>query len=291
MAGRVALTGGAALKVQFTKMHGAGNDFVVIDNVRQNLRLTPGHIRRIANRQRGIGCDQVLLIAPPDHPEADFSYRIFNADGSPAGQCGNGARCFARFVREQRLSWKKALCVQAPGGLMHLEIEDDGRIRANLGIPAFDPSDIPFDADAESIDYSIDVSGDSHTVGALSMGNPHAVLIVDDIQKAPVESLGAAIESHSRFTDRANVGFMQILNPEEIKLRVFERGAGETLACGTGACAAAVHGIRKGLLNNAVTVHLPGGKLTVTWQGDGAPVWLGGPTASVFDGTITLHNR
>lgn len=279
------------MKVRFTKMHGAGNDFVVIDNVRQSLHLSPGQIRRLANRQRGIGCDQVLIVSPPDCPDADFRYHIFNADGSEAGQCGNGARCFARFVREQRLSSKSHLKVQVPNGLMQLETETDGRISAEMGIPIFTPTAVPFTTDQEQLEYTINALDTSVTIGVLSMGNPHAVLAVDDIHKAPVASLGAAIEQHPQFGDRVNVGFMQILSRDEIKLRVFERGAGETLACGTGACAAVVHGIRKNLLNNAVTVHLPGGKLSVGWDGDGSAAWLSGPTASVFEGTINLHNR
>lgn len=279
------------MKVRFTKMHGAGNDFVVIDNVRQSLHLSPGQIRRLANRQRGIGCDQVLIVSPPDCPDADFRYHIFNADGSEAGQCGNGARCFARFVREQRLSSKSHLKVQAPNGLMQLETETDGRISAEMGIPIFTPTAVPFTTDQEQLEYTINALDTRVTIGVISMGNPHAVLTVDDIHKAPVASLGAAIEKHPQFGDRVNVGFMQILSRDEIKLRVFERGAGETLACGTGACAAVVHGIRKNLLNNAVTVHLPGGKLSVGWDGDGSAAWLSGPTASVFEGTINLHNR
>ena len=279
------------MKVRFTKMQGAGNDFVVIDNVRQSLHLSPGQIRRLANRQRGIGCDQVLIVSPPDCPDADFRYHIFNADGSEAGQCGNGARCFARFVREQRLSSKSHLKVQAPNGLMQLETEADGRISAEMGIPIFTPTAVPFTTDQEQLEYTINALDTRVTIGVLSMGNPHAVLTVDDIHKAPVASLGAAIEKHPQFGDRVNVGFMQILSRDEIKLRVFERGAGETLACGTGACAAVVHGIRKNLLNNAVTVHLPGGKLSVAWEGDGTAAWLSGPTASVFEGTINLHNR
>lgn len=279
------------MKVRFTKMQGAGNDFVVIDNVRQNLHISPGQVRRLANRQRGIGCDQVLIVSPPDSPDADFRYHIFNADGSEAGQCGNGARCFARFVREQRLSSKSHLKVQVPNGLMQLETGNDGQISAEMGIPIFTPTAVPFTTDQEQLEYTINASGTSVTIGVLSMGNPHAVIAVDDIHKAPVASLGAAIEKHPQFSDRVNVGFMQILSRDEIKLRVFERGAGETLACGTGACAAVVHGIRKNLLNNAVTVHLPGGKLSVAWEGDGTAAWLSGPTASVFEGTINLHNR
>lgn len=279
------------MKVRFTKMHGAGNDFIVIDNVRQNLSLSPGQIRRLANRQRGIGCDQVLIVGPPDSPDADFRYHIFNADGSEAGQCGNGARCFARFVREQRLSSKTKLKVQAPNGLIQLETANDGRISAEMGIPIFTPSAVPYTTDQEQLEYEISAAGETLTIGVLSMGNPHAVITVENIHTAPVASLGAVIEKHVQFTDRVNVGFMQILSRNEIKLRVFERGAGETLACGTGACAAVVHGIRKNLLNNAVTVHLPGGKLSVAWDGNGTAAWLSGPTASVFEGTINLHNR
>ena len=279
------------MKVRFTKMHGAGNDFVVIDNVRQNLDLSASQIRRLANRQRGIGCDQVLIVGPPDSPDADFRYHIFNADGSEAGQCGNGARCFARFVREQRLSLKPKLRVQAPNGLMQLDTANDGRILAEMGIPIFTPSAVHFTTDKEQLEYTLTVSDTRLTMGVLSMGNPHAVMTVENVQTAPVASLGATIEGHPKFTDRVNVGFMQVLSRDEIKLRVFERGAGETLACGTGACAAVVHGIRKNLLNNAVTVHLPGGKLSVTWEGTGTAAWLSGPTASVFEGTINLQNR
>jgi diaminopimelate epimerase len=279
------------MKVRFTKMHGAGNDFVVIDNLRQNLKLSSAQIRRLSNRQRGVGCDQVLIVSPPDSPDADFRYHIFNADGSEAGQCGNGARCFARFVREQRLSGKSQLTVQAPNGLMQLRIGNDGQISAEMGTPKFLPNAVPFTVDQEQLEYTITVLGESVTIGVLSIGNPHAVVTVDDIYKAPVASLGAAIEKHPQFSDRVNVGFMQVLSRNEIKLRVFERGAGETLACGTGACAAVVHGIRKSLLNNAVTVHLPGGKLSVVWEGGDTAAWLSGPTASVFEGTINLHNR
>ena len=279
------------MKLNFTKMHGAGNDFVVIDRVRQEVQLNPGQIRRLADRQRGIGCDQVLLVDPPDHPDADFRYRIYNADGSEAGQCGNGARCFARFVREQRLTWKRKLQVQTAGGMMALHIADDGRVSADLGAPIFAPPQIPFKAESAQLEYDLSVEGESLRIGAVSMGNPHAVLLVEDCATAPVERLGPAIENHARFPERVNVGFLQILDRSQAKLRVFERGAGETQACGTGACAAAVHGMRLGLLDNAVTVHLPGGKLSVNWQGDGEPVWLGGPTATVFEGSIRLRSR
>ena len=279
------------MKLAFSKMHGAGNDFVVIDLVTQNAQLDAAQVRRIADRKRGIGCDQVLLVEPPDDPDADFRYRIFNADGSEAGQCGNGARCFGRFVRERQLTFKRSLKVQVPGGLMGLEIANDGGITADLGAPIFSPAQIPFNADAVALEYNLEVEGQTHLIGAVSMGNPHAVLVVDNCQQAPVAVLGRAIENHERFPQRVNVGFMQILNKQEIRLRVYERGAGETEACGTGACAAAVHGMRLGLLDRAVTVQLPGGKLQVRWDSDDSTVWLGGPTASVFDGFYQLHRR
>lgn len=279
------------MKLDFTKMHGAGNDFVVIDLVRQSAELSPSQIRRLADRQRGIGCDQVLLVLPPDDPDADFRYKIYNADGSEAGQCGNGARCFARFVREQRLTTKRSLRVQTDGGIMGLEIGDDGRVVADLGAPIFEPAQVPFQADSEATEYDLNVDGNTLRIGAVSMGNPHAVLLVEDCDKAPVEQLGPVIERHERFPARVNVGFLQVLSRSEAKLRVFERGAGETQACGTGACAAAVHGMRLGLFDDAVTLHLPGGKLTVSWQGNREPVWLGGPTATVFEGSIRLRSR
>lgn len=279
------------MKLAFSKMHGAGNDFVVIDLVTQNVQLDAAQVRRIADRKRGIGCDQVLLVEPPGDPNADFRYRIFNADGSEAGQCGNGARCFGRFVREQQLTFKRSLKVQVSGGIMSLEIASDGGITANLGAPVFSPAQIPFNAEAAALEYNLEVAGQTHRIGAVSMGNPHAVLLVDNCQQAPVEALGAAIEGHERFPERVNVGFMQILNKHEIRLRVYERGAGETEACGTGACAAAVHGMRLGLLDRAVTVQLPGGKLQVRWDSDDSGVWLGGPTESVFDGFYPLNRR
>ncbi len=278
------------MKLAFTKMHGAGNDFVVIDLVRQAANISTSNVRFMADRSRGVGCDQVLLVEPPEHPEADFKYRIFNADGSEAGQCGNGARCFARFVREQRLTWKRELCVQAPGGLMGLRIEENGQIKADLGAPVFTPADIPFSAPSEALSYELQVAEETLEISAVSMGNPHAVLLVEDCQNAPIAHLGPLIENHERFPERVNVGFMQILSRSEIRLRVYERGAGETLACGTGACAAVVAGIRAGQLDDTVTVHLPGGKLSVHWAGGQAPVWLGGPTATVFEGTIKLRN-
>lgn len=279
------------MNLHFTKMHGAGNDFVVIDLIRQSIDLSVGQLRQIADRQRGIGCDQILIVEPPHNPEADFRYRIFNADGTEAGQCGNGARCFARFVREQKLTWKRVLRVETTGGIMGLEITEDGRIFAELGAPIFEPKLIPFDAPEQALSYELDVEGTTVSIGAISMGNPHAVLVVDRVDCAPVSELGPRIEGHPRFPQRVNVGFMEVLTPNEIKLRVYERGAGETQACGTGACAAVVHGIRQGLLDRTVTVQLPGGKLSVSWQNDAGPAWLGGPTATVFEGSIRLRGK
>ncbi len=279
------------MNLQFTKMHGAGNDFVVIDLVRQHMTLSASQLRYIADRQRGIGCDQILIVEPPQSPEADFRYRIFNADGTEAGQCGNGARCFARFVREQKLTWKRVLVVETTGGMMGLEVNEDGRIFADLGAPRFEPEHIPFDAPTQALSYELDVDGSTVNIGAVSMGNPHAVLLVDRVDSAPVSVLGPRIEHHPRFPQRVNVGFMEVISRREIKLRVFERGAGETQACGTGACAAVVHGIRQGLLDRAVTVQLPGGKLSVSWRDDAGPVWLGGPTATVFEGSIRLRGK
>ncbi len=279
------------MNLHFTKMHGAGNDFVVIDLVRQHMTLSAGQLRYIADRQRGIGCDQILIVEPPQSPEADFRYRIFNADGTEAGQCGNGARCFARFVREQKLTWKRVLVVETTGGMMGLEVNEDGRIFADLGAPRFEPEHIPFEAPAQALSYELDVDGSTVNIGAVSMGNPHAVLLVDRVDSAPVSVLGPSIEHHPRFPQRVNVGFMEVISRREIKLRVFERGAGETQACGTGACAAVVHGIRQGLLDRAVTVQLPGGKLSVSWRDDAGPVWLGGPTATVFEGSIRLRGK
>ncbi|MGE0080591.1 MAG: diaminopimelate epimerase [Thiohalomonadaceae bacterium] len=273
---------------QFTKMHGLGNDFVVIDAVRQDIRLTTEQVRFLADRRFGIGCDQLLLVEKPGRPDVDFRYRIFNADGSEVGQCGNGARCFARFVRDKGLTDKDAIVVETASGVITLYVEPDGQIRVNMGAPRFAPEQIPFRAEQECDRYGLEVAGQPHTVGAVSMGNPHAVLQVEDVDTAPVAELGPAIESHARFPERVNVGFMQVVDRAHIRLRVYERGAGETLACGTGACAAAVMGIRWGLLDETVQVDLPGGQLTIRWAGDGQAVWMTGPATPVFEGSITL---
>lgn len=290
MAERIHPAGGIIVKVEFTKMHGAGNDFVLLDGVSRSLKITESTIRHLADRHRGIGCDQVLLVTPPDDPEADFRYTIFNADGSRAGQCGNGARCVGRFLREKRLTRKRELALLTDGEPLHLSLHEDGRIFAGLAAPQLAPEKIPFTADQARHQYRIEVQGQALSIGAVSMGNPHAVLVVDDAQRAPVQILGPLLESHERFPARANVSFMQILSRSEIQLRVYERGVGETQACGSGACAAVVHGIHAGLLSSEVSVHLPGGELSVAWKGGQERVWLGGPTSTVFEGTIHMNN-
>jgi len=278
------------MKLAFTKMHGAGNDFVVLDGISQSIEVTEPLIKTLADRHRGIGCDQVLVLDAPDDPDADFRYTIFNADGSRAGQCGNGARCAGRFLKEKRLTRKRKLVLLTDGECLHITLNEDGRIFAGLAPPQFAPEAIPFEAEQTRHQYNIEVQGQALSIGAVSMGNPHAVLIVDDVRGAPVQTLGPLLESHQRFPARANVGFMQVLSRSEIRLRVYERGVGETAACGSGACAAVVHGIQADLLDTEVAVHLPGGKLSVRWDGEQARVWLGGPTTSVFDGTIHINN-
>ena len=276
------------MKLAFTKMHGAGNDFVVIDGVTQAVNLNTNQLRRLADRHRGIGCDQILMVTPPDSPDADFRYHVFNADGSRAGQCGNGARCVGRFLREKRLTRQREILLQTNDDSLALSLTEDGRVFAGLGAPRFAPAEVPFQADETQDQYTLDVQGQSLSIGALSMGNPHAILMVDDCDAAPVSTLGPLLEAHTRFPERVNVGFMQVQSRGEVKLRVFERGVGETDACGSGACAAAVHGMKLGLLDEEVLVSLPGGKLSVSWPSMGDRVWLGGPTATVFNGTVTL---
>lgn len=276
------------MKLAFTKMHGAGNDFVVIDGVTQAVNLNTNQLKRLADRHRGIGCDQILMVTPPDNPDADFRYHVFNADGSRAGQCGNGARCVGRFLREKRLTRQREILLQTNDDSLALSLTEDGRVFAGLGAPRFAPAEVPFQADETQDQYTLDVQGQSLPIGALSMGNPHAILMVDDCDAAPVSMLGPLLEAHTRFPERVNVGFMQVQSRGEVKLRVFERGVGETDACGSGACAAAVHGMKLGLLDEEVLVSLPGGKLSVSWPSMGDRVWLGGPTATVFNGTVTL---
>ena len=276
------------MKLRFTKMHGAGNDFVVIDGVRTAVKLSEEQIRTIANRHTGVGCDQVLIIEPPKRPAADFEYRIFNADGSPAGQCGNGARCVGRFIHEQRLSANTTITLQVGNDLRKLTFDEAGNVKAELGTPVFEPSNIPFIAENDSVEHTLSLNNVTVTAGVVSMGNPHAVLRVDDAAATPVEKIGPMIQSLDVFPEGVNVGFMQIENSAAITLRVFERGAGETRACGSGACAAVVHGIRLGQLSNNVTVSVPGGKLEVSWDGSDGSVWLAGPAEIVFEGKLTL---
>lgn len=276
------------MTLRFTKMHGLGNDFVVFDALRQTVALTPGQCRRLADRRFGVGCDQILLVEAPRSPDTDFHYRIFNADGSEVEQCGNGARCFARFVRDKGLTDKREIPVGTAAGNIRLYVQSDGLVRVDMGTPRFQPERIPFLADAVADSYALDVAGQSLDIGAVSMGNPHAVLQVDDADAAPVLELGPLIEHHPRFPQRVNAGFMQILEPGHIRLRVFERGAGETLACGTGACAAVAVGRLRGLLAERVRVSLPGGDLVVEWPGESRPIWTTGPAVTVYEGEIDL---
>lgn len=274
--------------LKFTKMHGIGNDFVVLDGVSQRLQLEPRDIQRIADRRLGVGCDQVLLVEPPTRPDVDFLYRIFNANGSEVEQCGNGARCFARFVHQRRLTRKRVMRVETLSGISELRMIDRDQVEVDMGQPVLSPESIPFNRPQREQDYRLDVNGESLLIGAISMGNPHAVLRVTDINDCRFNELGPLIETHAHFPRHCNVGFMQLLSRSEIRLRVHERGAGETLACGSGACAAVVHGRLHGWLDEQVTVHLPGGKLLIAWAGEGHAVRMTGPTATVFEGSIRL---
>lgn len=276
------------MELTFTKMHGLGNDFVVIDATSQPIELTMEQIRFLADRRLGVGCDQVLLVERPRQPEVDFTYRIFNADGGEVEQCGNGARCFARYVRDQGLTRKDHITVATAAGVITLHIEADGQITVDMGMPIFEPADIPFAADAQAEAYALEVEATQVEVSVISMGNPHAVMRVEQVDKAPIASLGPRIESHARFPRRVNVGFMQVVDRQHIRLRVYERGVGETLACGSGACAAVVVGRQRGWLDDKVTVSLPGGILKIQWSGEGQPVLMTGPAVSVFEGRIRL---
>lgn len=276
------------MDIEFSKMHGLGNDFVVIDGVNQSIDLSAEQIRFIANRRFGVGCDQLLLVESPDSEDVDFRYRIFNADGGEVEQCGNGARCFARFVREQGLTDKDIIPVSTSTGNIVLQVMAENKVRVNMGVPRLKPGEVPFFWDQQQTVYNVLSKTDEIEIGVVSMGNPHAVIVVDDVDTAPVETLGPDMENHARFPNRVNVGFMQILNQQAIKLRVYERGAGETMACGTGACAAMVSGKLRGLLAEQVTVSLPGGELDIEWQGIGEPVYMTGPAETVFTGRIIL---
>lgn len=274
--------------LSFTKMHGLGNDFVVFDATRTPLNLTDSQLQFIADRHFGIGCDQILMVEAPRSSDTEFFYRIFNADGSEVEQCGNGARCFARFVHAKGLSNNPVLNVGTARGNITLYLEDEDQVKVNMGVPVFDPGQIPIMTEQQSDSYALQLGDQQIEFMAVSMGNPHAVMLVDNVGRAPVETLGPVLESHSMFPQRINVGFMQIENRQHISLRVFERGSGETLACGTGACAAVVSGQNRGWLDDEVVVSLPGGKLKIHWQGPGQPVWMTGPATFVFEGEISL---
>lgn len=278
----------SAMKLRFTKMQGAGNDFVVIDATQTPVTLSHSQIQHIANRYFGVGCDQLLMVEATDTPGVDFRYRIFNADGGEVEQCGNGARCFVRFVVEKGLTNKHEIRVETASGLITLMLQADGQVTVNMGAPRFIPAQIPFEAAAQATTYTLPLAGETVTISAVSMGNPHAVMLVDNVHTAEVATLGPQIESHPRFPQRVNAGFMQVLNEHEINLRVYERGSGETLACGTGACAAAVSGIQLGTLQSPVKVHTRGGILTIQWAGADAPVMMTGPAEIVFDGEIDI---
>ncbi len=274
--------------IKFTKMHGLGNDFMVLDLISQHAHLRPEQIKRLADRNFGVGFDQLLVVEPPSRPDVDFRYRIFNADGSEVEQCGNGARCFARFVRDNRMTAKQLIRVETMKGIIELSVEKDGQVTVDMGAPILEPADIPFQAEARATVYPIEVDGRTYELSAVSMGNPHGVLLVNDVNRAPVTSLGPKLESHPRFPARANIGFLQIVNRQLVKLRVFERGVGETLACGTGACAAVVAGRLQGLLDEQVEVRLPGGSLRIRWAGEGQSVMMTGPATRVFEGEVRL---
>jgi len=280
------------MSIAFTKMHGCGNDFVIIDAIEQKVSLSAEQIRVIADRHFGVGCDQLLLVEAPTQAGADFRYRIFNADGGEVEQCGNGARCFARFVSDHGMTSKQNIPVQTNSGLIHLRMEDNNEVRVDMGVPNFEPTEIPFipkeppEKDAEY--YTLMVDGEKYAIGAVSIGNPHAVLLVESVKDAAVETLGPAIGQHQQFPERVNVGFMEIVDRGLIRLRVFERGSGETLACGSGACAAIAVGIHNRLLDDTVVAELRGGDVSVQWSGQGLPIYLTGPAETVYEGQLKL---
>ena len=279
------------MRLHFTKMQGAGNDFIVLDATRAPIALTPWHVQRLCDRRFGIGADQLLIVEPARRAGTDFYYRIFNADGGEVQQCGNGARSFARFVHDNGLTTRLEVRVETVSGVIAPKIEADGTVTVDMGVPEFEPARIPFDAPARSITYPLEVDGAVREIGAVSMGNPHAVQIVENVDSAPVATEGPLIERHRRFPERVNAGFMQVVDRHTIRLRVYERGAGETLACGTGACAAVVSGIQRGRLESPVTVHARGGELGIRWDGEGRPVFLTGAAETVFEGEIDLRDE
>lgn len=274
--------------MQFSKMHGLGNDFMVVDGVTQNVYFSPELISRLADRHTGVGFDQLLLVEAPYDPDLDFHYRIFNADGSEVAQCGNGARCFARFVRLKGLTNKQKIKVSTQAGRMVLTVNDNDDVCVNMGEPEFEPQKVPFRAIKAEKTYIIRALERTVLCGVVSMGNPHCVIQVESVHTAEVEILGPVLESHERFPERVNVGFMEVVNANHIRLRVYERGAGETQACGSGACAAVAIGIQQGLLANRVKVDLPGGSLDISWDGPGTPLYMTGPTSHVYDGVLQL---
>jgi len=281
----------SGVKLKFTKMHGAGNDFVVLDGVRQAVTMTPELARRLADRHFGVGCDQVLLVEAARSAKADFGYRIWNADGGEVEQCGNGARCFVRFVRERGLSDRDEIRVETLSGVIVPRLERDGQVTVDMGPPRFEPARVPFVSDSAATEQPLELApGRVVRITALSMGNPHAVQVVDDVDSAPVTTDGPLIEKHPRFPQRVNAGYMQVQGRDRVRLRVWERGAGETLACGTGACAAVVAGIRRGLLDARVRVATRGGDLTIEWRGGENPVWMTGPAVIAFEGEINVES-
>lgn len=283
------------MKLKFTKMHGAGNDFIVVDAINQDVALSAEQWRRLADRRFGIGADQILVVERPSEPGVDFRYRIFNNDGGEVEQCGNGSRAFVRFVVDKGLTQEHSIRVQTMSGIIAPRLEADGSVTVDMGAPRLDPADLPFDtaglagwAEGEDTTWPLPVNGKTVFVSVVSMGNPHAVQVVEDVDTAPVDQSGPAIESHPRFPKRVNAGYMQVVDRHHIRLRVYERGAGETLACGTGACAAVVAGIRRGLLDSPVRVSARGGELSIAWAGPGQPVYLSGPAVTVFEGEVEV---
>ncbi|MCX7188405.1 MAG: diaminopimelate epimerase [Proteobacteria bacterium] len=276
------------MNLKFTKMHGAGNDFVIINGISQLVQLGPEQLRLLADRHFGVGCDQVLLVEAAQHPDADFRYRIFNSNGEEVEQCGNGARCFVRFVHDQGLTHKREILVETKGGLIRPRLDDNGQVTVNMGVPIFEAARIPFIGGNDNVIQKLEINGEIIQVTVLSMGNPHAIQITADVERAPVVAQGALIECDPHFPQRVNAGFMQIIDRDHIKLRVYERGSGETLSCGSGACAAVVTGIRLELLNTRVNVATRGGTLNISWAEQGAPVFMTGPAVTVFEGEINL---
>ncbi|KTT55058.1 diaminopimelate epimerase [Pseudomonas oryzihabitans] len=276
------------MQLRFTKMHGLGNDFMVLDLISQHAHIQPKHVRLWGDRKTGIGFDQLLIVETPSTPDVDFRYRIFNADGSEVEQCGNGARCFARFVFDKRLTVKKQIRVETKGGIIELLLKGDGQVRVDMGAPRLQAAEIPFIAEAETLSHAVQVEGETVELAVVSMGNPHGVLRVADVDQAPVLTLGPKLECHPRFPQKANIGFLQIIDAQRARLRVWERGVGETRACGTGACAAAVAGIRQGWLKSPVSIELPGGLLNIEWDGVGQSVLMTGPATRVYEGQVRV---